>query len=450
MLELQKLYEALYWPFFEGVYKRRATVRYFREAEKSQWESRQQIETIQLNNINALFSHARENCPFYRDVFDSSGIGDKPLQSLAEMSRLPVLTKEIIRTDISGMIAKNHTGMLWKKTTGGATGEPLEFFQTKLSYEWRMAMSRRGYSWAGARPGSKQAYIWGAPIGDRRPLKNIKTVLNHFIDRQKYFNSFLFDETTMARCIDSMNKYKPDYVIGYVNPLYNLALFSRQGHEIVFRPKAVITAAEKLHDFQRQTLGEVFECEVFETYGSREFMLVASECEKHNGLHVSAENLLVEIVDDRGLPVKDGEIGRILVTDLHNYGMPFIRYEIGDLAMPRAKPCSCGRGLPMIEKIVGRSLDMLLTADGRQIPGELFIYLLLEFCDIKQFQVIQYKLDHIVFSYIPHEELKKDTIERLREKIKFVFGPTVRIDMVRVNEIPLTQSGKHRVTISKL
>ena len=450
MLTLQKLYENLYWPLFEGVYKRRSIARYFREAEKSQWRSRDQIETIQLNSLNELLSHARTNCPFYRSLLESSGIRAKPLQSLTEMAQLPILTKDIIRNNISSMIAKNHAGMLWKKTTGGSTGQTLEFFQTKLSYEWRMAMSRRGYSWAGARPGSKQAYIWGAPIGNKSLLKSIKIHVNHFLDRQKYYNCFLFDVNAMTQCVDSLNKCRPDYIIGYVNPLHNLALFFRQGHEIKFRPRAIITAAEKLHDLQRKTLCDVFGCEVFESYGSREFMLIASECEKHNGLHVSAENLFVEIVDDKGLPVKDGETGRILVTDLHNYGMPFIRYDTGDLGIPHAQSCSCGRGLPLIEKIVGRSLDMLITADGKQIPGEVFVYLLLEFCDIKQFQVIQDKLDHIFFNFVPNRDLRHDTIERLRQKIQTVFGPTVTIDMVSVDEIPLTPSGKYRVTISKL
>jgi phenylacetate-CoA ligase len=450
LLELQAWYEKLYWPFFEGVCKRRNTVRYFRECEQSQWKSREEIEAGQLAALNALLAHAWANCPFYRNLLDAAGLGARPLQSLEEIVRLPILDKEIIRNNRPGMIAKEQEDQLWKKTTGGSTGETLEFFQTKLSYEWRMAMARRGYAWAGARPGTKQAYIWGAPIGDKRWLRNLKIRLNHFVDRQRYYNSFLFDNAAIAACIRSMNRYRPEFVVGYVNPLYNLALFSRQGHPIAFRPRAVLTAAEKLHAFQKQTLQEVFGCEVFETYGSREFMLIASECAEHDGLHVSAENLLVEIVDAKGLPVRDGEVGRVVVTDLHNYGMPFIRYEVGDLAVPRSRPCPCGRGLPLIEKIVGRTLDMLRTADGRQVPGEFFVYLLLDFCDIKQFQVVQDALEHVEFRYVPQRDLKSDTVERVRRKMELVFGPTVTIDMVRLDEIPLTAAGKRQVAIANL
>lgn len=450
MLWLQKIYEHLYWPFFEGFCKGRSTVSHFRQCERNQWESRERIEAAQLASLNALLAHVHRNCPFYRDLLDAAGMGAGPLGSTGDIIGLPIVDKNTIRQHRDGMIARDHEGRLWRKTTGGSTGETLEFFQTKLSYEWRMAMSRRGYAWAGARPGTKQAYVWGAPIGDHRPLKTFKIRLNHFVDRQRYYNCFLFDDAAITRCVRSMNRYKPDYVFGYVNPLYNLALSVRGAQSLTFRPKAVITAAEKLHEFQRRTFQEVFGCEVFETYGSREFMLIAAECDKHDGLHISAENLLVEIVDKNGMPVRAGETGRVVVTDLHNYGMPFIRYDVGDLAVSRSTPCACGRGLPVIEKIVGRSLDMLRTVDGRHVPGELFVYLLLDFCDIERFQVVQDRLDHVEFRFVPRPDLRPDTLPRLRHKIELVFGPTVAVEMVSMKDIPLTPSGKLRVAISKL
>ena len=159
--------------------------------------------------------------------------------------------------------------------------------------------------------------------------------------------------------------------------------------------QGVICAAEKVLPFQREVMERVFGCPVFNTYGSREFMLIASECEKHEGLHVNVENLIVEIVKEDGTYAREGETGRIIITDLHNYGMPFIRYEIGDLAVFTERRCSCGRGLPIIEDVVGRSLDMIKTPEGKIVPGEFFPHLMKEFKEILKFQVIQETLENL-------------------------------------------------------
>src|SRR4029077_12302961 len=165
----------------------------------------------------------------------------------------------------------------------------------------------------------------------------------------------------------------------YTNPLYEFARYIQREGLSTVSPRSIIVGAEKLYPFQRSLIEEVFRAPVFETYGSREFMLIGAECDRHAGLHLSMENLLVEILDDDGSPTPAGQEGNVVITDLFNYGMPFVRYVNGDRAVAGFDLCPCGRGLPLLKKVVGRQLDVLETLDGRKVPGEFFPHLLKEF-----------------------------------------------------------------------
>ena len=162
------------------------------------------------------------------------------------------------------------------------------------------------------------------------------------------------------------------------------------------------------------------------------------------------ENLIVEVVDDKGAPVGPGEVGRILVTDLHNYGMPFIRYEIGDMARVSERQCSCGRGLLLLDDIVGRSLDVIRTPEGKAVPGEFFPHLMKDFPAISRFQVVQKELWAITIKYQVVANLDSDTRQKIINEVENVVGSDMRIIFEQVNDIPLTKSGKYRVTISEL
>jgi phenylacetate-CoA ligase len=397
-----------------------------------------------------LLKHASHYCAYYQNVLSERGLNISNFDSINDLSKLPILTKDIIRKNFNDLISTQHRDTIWKKSTGGSTGQPLHFAYTKESYEWRVAMSKRGYAWADALPGARQAYIWGIQLGKVGRIKRMKEQLHNLIDRQLYFNCFEFDEETMTQCLVKLNRFKPVAIIGYTNPLYNFALFIGDNSKIKFAPPAIICAAEKVLPYQREVIERVFGAKVFNTYGSREFMLIAAECENHKGLHVSAENLIVEIIKDDGTPAKDGETGKIVVTDLHNYGMPFIRYDIGDLGIATSRTCSCGRGLPLIDDVVGRSLDVIRTPEGKIVPGEFFPHLMKDFIDIGRFQIIQEKLDHLVIKLVPSTELSKTTKELIGREIRKQVGPAMVIDYEVVSDIPLTATGKYRVTISKV
>lgn len=444
-----KIYEKYWFPFFEGVIKGRNTAKLFRSTFQSQYLSKEDLIDLQLISLKKILIYSSQHSLFFKNRFKSSGFDPFAIRSLVDILSLPIMTKNDIRNHYNDI--KINTGVpLWKKSTGGSTGEPLHFGYTQESYEWRNAVSRRGYSWAGAAPGTKQAYIWGVQLGEVPKYQKIKELIHHFIDRQKFFNCFNFGEAEMNTCLTSLNRWKPQVLIGYTNPLYEFALYVESVGGPIFRPKSILCAAEKVHNFQRKVLERVFGCPVYNTYGSREFMLIASECEKHEGLHVSMENLIVEVVDDEGLPTAPGEVGRILVTDLHNYGMPFIRYEIGDMARVTERQCSCERGLILLDDIIGRSLDIIRTPDGKAVPGEFFPHLLKDYPQVARFQIVQKKLNSLNIKYQLFSTFSADTMQDLIAEIRKVVGPQMEIVFDEVDDIPLTSSGKYRVTISEL
>src|SRR5262249_3239420 len=214
-----------------------------------------------------------------------------------------------------------------------------------------------------------------------------------------------------------------------------------------YSPKSIVVGAEKIFPFQRELIERVFGARAFETYGSREFMLVGAECQRHAGLHLTAENLVVEVVDEYGQPTPDGEEGNGVVTDLTNYGMPFVRYLTGDRAVAGFGQCVCGRGLPLLRKVVGRQLDLIDTPDGRTVPGEFFPHLIKDFPAVERFQVVQDALERVEVRLVIRGAWDDEERSRLWAELRRTLGPAIRVDVNEVADIPLTAAGKLRVVV---
>lgn len=444
-------FRKLLLPFLERVIHHREMLVFRAFLEQSQWWTADALRDYQMEFLGRLLVHVYHHVPYWEEWFKRSGVTPGDLRSLDDIRRLPIIGKSDIRTNKDRMLADNWLGQTWTKSTGGATGVPLELDYTAESYDWRVACSKRGYSWAmGCEDGRKQAHIWGVAIGGQSHLAKLKQDIHHCVFRQKYFNCFEFDAELMAQCLKSLNRFQPEYVIGYTNPLYEFARYIQRKGALRFFPKAILCGAEKLHFFQRETIEAVFQCPAFNTYGSREFMLIASECEKHEGLHVSMENLIVEVIKEDGSPAKPGETGDLVITDLHNYGMPFIRYRIGDMAVASDHVCSCGRGLALLADIVGRSLDIIRTPSGRNVPGEFFPHLMKEFKGVERFQVVQDELDHLEVKIIRNTRFSEAEYQCMQDEIRKIVGNEMRVDYTFVRDIPLTKTGKFRVTISTI
>ena len=445
-----KFYLSFLYPFYESTLKGRKTFDYYRFLEKSQWYPQEQLLEYQLGELQNLLAHAYDQTAYYRRVFDDLDAKPQDIKSLEDFARLPILDKQLIREHGPDMVARDHVGRTINKSTGGSTGEPLRFEYTHLSYEWRMAIRMRGYGWSGCRDGEKTAYIWGAAIDEPTFKQRIKEGIDNGLRRWKYFNCFHLDPQMVRDVGKALHRFSPNAIVGYATPTYNLALSAREQGVSMPRVKAVVTAAERVQDYQREVIEEVFGCKVYSTYGSREFMLVASECEAHNGMHVNVENIVAEIVHDDARLDPNGP-GELVITDLHNFGMPFIRYKIGDLGVPsKVTECPCGRGLPMIRDVEGRLLDTILTKEGKMVPGEFFPHLAKEFEGIRRFQVTQNEIDRLIIKIVPNGQFEGDPLQRFKDEIVKVVGPTTQLDIQFVDDIPLTATGKFRVTVSNV
>jgi len=434
--------------FFESGIKRRKTFRYWRELERSQWFPREELEAMQFGALRRLVAHAFEHCPYYREQWRNAGLEPRTLANLGEFSRWPLIDQNTVRAHRREMRAQVAGMRLLSKATGGSTGIPLEFDLDHDSNDRRVAASFRGYNWASAGPGTKQLYVWGGPVGELPGWKRLKNAWYDRLYRRRVINCFHFGAERASEFLARLAEYRPDAIVAYTNPLYEFARSLDDTNLVPFSPRSIVVGAEKLHDFQRERIEKVFRAPVFETYGSREFMLIGAECDRHSGLHLSMEHLLVEVVDDNGQPAQAGAEGNVVITDLFNYGMPFVRYMNGDRAIAGLDRCGCGRGLPVLRKVVGRQLDMLSTGDGRVVPGEFFPHLLKEFSAVRRFQVVQTSADDIRLRLVVSHKWSDADQSRLTREIQSVVGPLCRFAIDIVDDIPLTGAGKHRVVVN--
>jgi phenylacetate-CoA ligase len=435
-------------PLFETWIKRRATYRHWAELEQSQWLTPAELEERQLAGLRRLLRHAQAACPYYREAWAERGLDPDHVHSLADFQPWPLIDRDTIRANRTAMRATATGVRLLQKSTGGSSGTPLRFDLDTGSNDRRCAAAFRGYTWAGAGPGSKQLYLWGVPLGERSWWKRCKDALYDGLYRRRVVNCFELSQARVPEILGRLNRYRPDVLVAYTGALYEFARMLAERRLRPFAPRSIVVGAEKLHAFQRELIEEVFKAPVFETYGCREFMLIGAECDRHAGLHLTAENLLVEVLDDDGRPTPAGQEGNVVVTDLYNYGMPFVRYVSGDRAVAGWGKCPCGRGLPLLSKVTGRRLDVLQTPDGRRVPGEFFPHLIKDFPAVRRFQVVQSDPRRIQLRLVLADGWADPDRRALEGEIRKTFGDGVRVELQRVDDIPLTSAGKLRVVVN--
>lgn len=403
----------------------------------------------QWQELRKLLEHAYQHTSFYPKHWKNAGINSiNDISSMSDFTKLPLISKNDINQHYSEIVADNSKGNI-KKATGGSTGQPFRFELDIDSNTRREAIMWRGYGWLGAGLGQKTLYLWGADIGQPSKLKSLKNDLYHRFYNRKMLNSFAMNSSNMASYVTEINSYRPSALVSYVNPLYELARYISAENLSVFSPKTILTGAEPLHDFQREVIEKAFNCQVYDTFGCREFMLMSAECQENKQLHINSDHLVVETVDDSGQAIT-GQSGDLVVTDLYNYGMPLIRYVNGDRATLINEPCGCNNPLPIMSSIDGRKLDIIKTTSGRTIPGELFPHLFKEFSGIDKFQVKQSEISSLQISLIINKQFTEQDKVNIAEEINKYANNELQLIFNIVDDIPLTVSGKHRVTICEI
>ena len=462
------MFRKVLFPAYESGLRRRKTLQYLREYEQSQWLPPEEVEALQWQKLQRLIRHCWEQVPYYRERWQPLGItGPGDIASPADYARLPMLQKPEIRANFDKLIALDQRDGLLYKTTGGSTGEPLRFGYTRDSYQRRLAVMWRGYGWSGAQLGQRTLYLWSIPLSRERgaqPPVNPGSVslwdsmlggqkrkdrLYHAAFNRLMLNSFEMTEARMSTYADAIDRFRPLTIVAYVSSLVRLAEWLLATGRRIHSPCRILGAAESLHEHQRKILEEAFGCPAYNTYGCREFMLIAAECEHRNGLHVNADHLNVEL----GAPAENGNADGprdIVITDLHNYGMPLMRYGNGDMATRGDGTCACGRGLPLLASVDGRKLDLIRTKTGHVLPGEFFPHMFKDIAGVRFFQVIQRNLDSIQIRIVANDNFTTDEESHVRMEVSKVLGNDTAIEICLVEKIDPTKGGKSRVTISEL
>ena len=381
--------------------------------------------------------------PYYRELFSRVRFDPRGVRSRADLEQLPPLTRAIVRERAADLVDPTYTGPTIRKDTSGTTGAPLHFQYCNDSESWRQAVRLRGYGWAGYRQGMPMLFYWGGVQSEvLHGLSGARTVLDRALRREVYVDAGQRGDEAMERTARLIERKRPHAVAGYTQAL---ALFARWVHENGRRrwdDIPVLCGAEAVLADDREAIRRAFGPQVYETYGSREVMLMASECEAHAGMHLSEENVLLEVVKD-GHSVPPGETGDVLVTDLHNRAMPFIRYTNGDMAtLATPGRCACGRSLRRLERVDGRRVDTLRDARGDAIPGIVFMWLMHgQEGIVRQYQLVQRRTGEAELKVVPGPRWSHERFAPTAERFASRFAG-LPFQVVTVSDIAPTRSGK--------
>jgi phenylacetate-CoA ligase len=324
----------------------------------------------------------------------------------------------------------------------------VQFFQDADYWDHAYASQWFVESWWGIRLGDRTASLWGA---DRDiPDQSWRERLYSGISQLRVCNAFALSAPQMERFAKMLVGWQPRHVIGYASALGLFAKFLLERQEFRIRPVAVKTTADVLSEEQRGIIEQAFGCSVYNFYGSREINNLAVECPARCGLHVNALSRNIEIVDDDGKAVPPGVPGRILLTDLTNYFMPFLRYEIEDIGSWTGTPCSCGRPFPLLGKIWGRSSDFIVTPQGKLIHSVFFTHLFYDMPDVALFQINQKDLYNIDVYLVLRPGISEYPSSLLSERLRKALGANVTFNLQVVPKIDRPPSGKHRFTVSSV
>jgi phenylacetate-CoA ligase len=420
--------------------------------EQSQWWGAEKVAEFQNRRLQALLRRVVSHNPHYRRFWQEHGVDAGQIRTIADLARLPILTKEHIQAHWRDMISDGYRkGDIVLDRTGGSSGKPLQFAMDRRRYFSRVAAAYRHDRWAGWDFGCRSAYIWGHPQAFlHRPNWRARW-RNRLLERRIVLDSSSLTPETMLDFLRALQDYRPHVLIGYANSVYLFARFLLGRGSVDLPPLAgVITSAEILGDERRQVIEQCFGCRVFDRYGSRETGIIGSECDRHEGLHLCSEHLIVE-VERAGAAVEPGESGLLLITDLSNDGMPMIRYRIEDMGVAMTGICACGRGLTRLGMAAGRETDFLVTPEGRLVSGAaLTIYLIARTPGILQAQIVQDRPGAVVLRVVAGEDYGTASEEYLARQIPEFLGTRMvwQVDLVdRIDPLP---SGKHAFCISSV
>lgn len=425
------------------------TLSFLRE---SQYWDETKINEYRLKKLKVLIDYAGNNVPYYEDQFKTLKLTSKDINSLSDLNKVPILTKEIFRKENMKLVSRNFSKRNVKiGKTGGTTGAPVIVYKDIYNRSFTWASYYRWYEWMGLNYYSSKATFWGAPsVLSKSIRKKIISNMIQFIQNELVLNSFTLNDGRMLSIYQSIVEKRPLLLKGYLSALLDFATFLDKTNLQLFGIKAISSTTETLMPHHRVFLEQVFGVPVFDQYGCGEISAISYECSKHNGLHINQEHVVCEILNEDGTSVINTS-GRVVATDLDNLVMPFIRYENGDVATLTDYKCSCGTNQPLMKSIEGRSIDTIMLKNGAKVHGVFFSDILHELKimanQIQRFQVYQELPGKAEFRIECENPLKDDIKKKLYQSLAPFFD---FIEIVEMERLSTGSNGKFKYIISKL
>jgi phenylacetate-CoA ligase len=426
-------------------------IKLFRFLKRSRDFSYERIVEHQNRKLRSIIHHAYQHVPYYRELFDKEGIVPEDIQTVNDLSAIPVLTKEIIKERYDDLIADNSEQFSpYQNQTSGSTGSPLKFLQDKNVNIARFTFFWRIWKMAGYQPYMKWAQIDGMFLGSEENLWKYNRMLNSL-----QISAFFLDHQNCKRILDKLSEFKPKIIRGYPTAIYTLAQFiDHTSYEINFSLKSIITYSENLLAEYRSTIEKSFDCNVFDVFTQWEGVCLISECEQHR-LHQHMEFSKMELLDENNQPVGEKEKGEITATAFYNYSMPFIRYKTGDLATWSNTSCRCGMKHKVVENISGRKRDVLFDKNGYMVSfpnfqlNSIISYEKVE--GLLQTQFVQNSLDKLeVYIVLRDSAISNRVEEELAKLVKIRLGDDMEIEFIQTDRIPKEKNGKIQLVKNKL
>jgi phenylacetate-CoA ligase len=331
--------------------------------------------------------------------------------------------------------------------TGGSSGEPLIFFIGKERVSHDVAAKWRATRWWGVDIGDPEIVVWGSPI-ELGTQDRIRVIRDRLM-RTELLPAFEMSESRLDDFVEKIRVTRPKMLFGYPSAISHIAGHAKKRGVNLDKlgVKVVFVTSERLYDHQRAAISEAFGCMVANGYGGRDAGFIAHECPA-GGMHITAEDIIVEIIDEQGNVQPAGVSGEIVVTHLATSDFPFIRYRTGDVGALGKDPCSCGRGLPLLQEIQGRSTDFVIAADGMVMHGLSLIYILRDLPGVKSFKVIQESRQRTRVLLVTDAEFRAPMVEQIIAGFRQRLGSNVDVQVEIVDTIPAEKSGKFRYIVS--
>ncbi len=428
--------------------KGHSTVAALRSMERSQWLSPAAMEQLQIQRLRDFLVRIGADVPYYRELFHVLNFDPAALNSLKDIQRLPLLGKVDIRANMDRLKAQN-AATLEKFSTGGSSGAPLIFYRGKERVSHDVAAKWRATRWWDVDIGDREIVVWGSPIelGSQDRVKLLRDKLL----RTELLSAFEMSNANLMQFAQRIKQFKPRMLFGYPSSLALMAEYIiNNGYRLDdLGIKVVFVTSERLYEHQRKSIETAFGAPVANGYGGRDAGFIAHQCPR-GAMHITAEDIVVEIVGEDGQVLPSNEKGEIVITHMSTGDFPFVRYRTGDVGSLSTDTCPCGRGLPLLAEIEGRSTDFVKAVDGTVLHGLALIYVLREIPQVEEFKIIQESIASITVQLVTSSGDKRQLERTVTEQFKRRLGDSVVVNFDYVNKIERETSGKFRYVVSQL